>query len=173
MTPGRRSPNTSAGAESAIANAENKHTLAVDDAKTGFFQAHVQSNVNFHRSSPLCQRPPKSLHQAPDSATVRLSPCTGFSEPDLPVPLSCFPAALAFPAILSRSTPWRAKLHIHTLQVSRTGPSNKQAARLRHERREIAHRVGHRSAVRSTLSRYLIGSGCAFGSPDEQRRLGP
>jgi hypothetical protein len=31
----------------------------------------------------LCQRPPKSLHQAPDSATARLSPCTGFSKPDL------------------------------------------------------------------------------------------
>jgi hypothetical protein len=29
------------------------------------------------------QRPPKSLHRAPDSATRRLSPCTGFSEPDL------------------------------------------------------------------------------------------
>ncbi len=30
----------------------------------------------------MCQRPPKSLHQAPDSATARLSPCTGFSKPD-------------------------------------------------------------------------------------------
>ena len=61
----------------------NRDALAVDDAKTGFFQADVQSNVKFYPSSPLCQRPPKSLHQALDSTTVRLSPCTAFSEPDL------------------------------------------------------------------------------------------
>ena len=61
----------------------NRHTLAVDDAKTGFLKTDVQSNVMFHRSSPLCQRPPKSLHQAPNSATAGLSPCTGFSKPDL------------------------------------------------------------------------------------------
>ena len=31
----------------------------------------------------MCQRPPKSLHQAPDSATAVSAPCTGFSKPDL------------------------------------------------------------------------------------------
>src|SRR5205807_9198930 len=31
----------------------------------------------------LWQRPHKSLHQAPDSATRPLSACTGFSKPDL------------------------------------------------------------------------------------------
>jgi hypothetical protein len=58
-------------------------TLAIDDAKTGFFKTDIQPNVKLHRSSPVLQRTPKSLHQAPDSATRRLSSCTGFSKPDL------------------------------------------------------------------------------------------
>lgn len=61
----------------------NRDALGVDDAKIGFLKTDVQSNKKFHRSSPLCQQPPKSLHQAPDSATAVLSPCTGFSKPDL------------------------------------------------------------------------------------------
>jgi len=35
------------------------------------------------RSSHVWQRPPKSLHQAPDSTTRLLSSFTGFSKPDL------------------------------------------------------------------------------------------
>src|SRR5213076_2416915 len=61
----------------------DRETLAIDDAKTGFLKTDVQSNVQLHRSSPVWQRPPKSLHQASDSATRRLSPCTAFSKPDL------------------------------------------------------------------------------------------
>ena len=41
---------------------------------------------------------------------------------------SCFPAALAFPTIPSRSTPWSARLRVPSIQASRTGSSNKQAA---------------------------------------------
>ena len=43
----------------------------------------VASIDGINAISPLCQRRSKSLHRAPDSATRRLSACTGFSKPDL------------------------------------------------------------------------------------------
>src|SRR5579871_932340 len=59
----------------------NHDAFAVDNANVRFLKTDVQSYKICHRSSPVWQRPPKSLHRAPDSATRPLSPCTAFSKP--------------------------------------------------------------------------------------------